>query len=121
MAKGRILVIDDEDIVRISCNRALTPEGYEVDVAAGGAEGLGLFAKGKYDLVLIDLKMPGIDGLEVLKQVRQSHPLQGILIMTGYNAPDNATSLSFEGSEYLEKPFTPDALIEKIDNILLKK
>ena len=120
MAKGRILVIDDEDIVRISCKRALTPEGYEVDVAASGLEGLELFGRGKYDLVIIDLKMPGIDGMEVLKNIKKARPAQNVIVMTGYNAPDNITSLSFEGSEFLEKPFTPDTLLEKTNNILLK-
>ena len=121
MAKGRILVIDDEDIVRISCKRALTPEGYEVDVAASGLEGLELFGRGKYDLVIIDLKMPGIDGMEVLKNIKKDHPAQNVIVMTGYNAPDNITSLSFEGSEFLEKPFTPDTLLEKTNNILRKQ
>lgn len=120
MAKGRILVIDDEDIVRISCKRALTPEGYEVDVAASGLEGLELFGRGQYDLVIIDLKMPGIDGMEVLKNIKKDRPAQNVIVMTGYNAPDNITSLSFEGSEFLEKPFTPDTLLEKTNHILLK-
>ena len=115
MSKGRVLVIDDEDIVRISCKRALAPEGFEVDVAASGMEGLELFAKGKYDLVIIDLKMPGIDGMEVLRNIRESHPAQNIIIMTGYNTPNDASLMS---PGYLEKPFTPDALIEKIKSVL---
>lgn len=122
MAKAGILVIDDEDIVRISCRRTLVPEGYDVDVAAGGKEGLELFVNGKYDLVLIDLKMPVMDGLEVMFNIQRLSPGQKVIMMTGYSTPENtAESLKAGISEYLEKPFTPDTLIEKVKKTLEKQ
>lgn len=121
MAKARVLVIDDEDIVRISCKRTLMPEGYDVDVAAGGKEGLELYVNGKYDLVLIDLKMPVMDGIEVMLNIQKLSPEQKVIMMTGYNTPDDmAESVRAGISAYLEKPFTPDTLVERVKRILGK-
>lgn len=119
MAKGRILVIDDEEIVRVSCKRTLVPEGYEVDTAASGAEGLEFFGKSKYDLVLIDLKMPGMDGIEMLVNIKRQRPEQNIMIMTGYDTVEHVVeSISLGAAHYLEKPFTPDTLIERVKEVL---
>lgn len=119
MAKGRILVIDDEEIVRVSCKRTLVPEGYEVDTAASGAEGLEFFGKSKYDLILIDLKMPGMDGIEMLVNIKRQRPEQNIMIMTGYDTVEHVVeSISSGAAHYLEKPFTPDTLIERVKEVL---
>jgi DNA-binding response OmpR family regulator len=119
MDKGRILVIDDEEIVQVSCKRTLVPEGYEVDAAASGKEGLELFEKSKYDLVLIDLKMPGMDGIEVLVNIKRQRPEQNVMIMTGYDTIEHIVeSISSGAAHYLEKPFTPDTLIERIKEVL---
>lgn len=121
MAKGKILVIDDEAIVRVSCKRALEPEGYEVDVASSGEEGLKLVGSTRYDLVLIDLKMPGIDGMQVFLEIKRQHPEQNAMIMTGYDAAEDVSGpLSSVGGLFLEKPFTPDALAERINEALQK-
>lgn len=117
--KGRILVIDDEEIVRVSCKRTLVPEGYEVDVAASGKEGLELFEKSRYDLVIIDLKMPGMDGIEALVNIKRQRPEQNVMIMTGYDTVEHIVeSISSGAAHYLEKPFTPDTLIERIKEVL---
>jgi DNA-binding response OmpR family regulator len=119
MDKGRILVIDDEEIIRVSCKRTLVPEGYGVDVAASGKEGLELFEKSEYDLVLIDLKMPGMDGIEVLVNIKRQKPEQNVVIMTGYDTIEHVVeSISSGAAHYLEKPFTPDTLIERIKEVL---
>jgi DNA-binding response OmpR family regulator len=119
MEKGRILVIDDEEIVQVSCKRTLVPEGYEVDAAASGKEGLELFEKSKYDLVLVDLKMPGMDGIEVLVNIKRQRPEQNVVIMTGYDTVEHIVeSISSGAAHYLEKPFTPDTLIERIKEVL---
>lgn len=119
MEKGRILVIDDEEIVQVSCKRTLVPEGYAVDVAASGKEGLELFEKSKYDLVLIDLKMPGMDGIEVLINIKRQRPEQNVMIMTGYDTIEHIVESILSGAaHYLEKPFTPDTLIERIKEVL---
>ncbi len=119
MDKGRILVIDDEEIVQVSCKRTLVPEGYVVDVATSGKEGLELFEKYKYDLVLIDLKMPGMDGIEILVNIKRQRPEQNVMIMTGYDTVEHIVeSISSGAAHYLEKPFTPDTLIERVKEVL---
>jgi DNA-binding response OmpR family regulator len=119
MAKARILVIDDEEIIRVSCKRALVPEGYEVDTAASGREGLELFEKEKYDLVLVDLKMPGLNGIEVLLNIKSQRSDQNVMIMTGYDTIEHIVeSISSGAAHYLEKPFTPDTLLERINEVI---
>jgi DNA-binding NtrC family response regulator len=117
--RKRILVIDDEEIVRVSCKRALAPEGYEVDSAASGEEGLDLFEKADYDLVLTDLKMPVMDGIEVLLSIKKKRPEQNVMIMTGYDTVEHIVeAISSGAAHYIEKPFTPDTLIERINEVL---
>ena len=119
MAKGRLLVIDDEEIVRVCCSRALVAEGYEVDVTSSGKEGLELFGKAKYDLVLVDLKMPRMEGIEVLANIKREAPGQKVIIITGYMALEYSEESSVLGAtRYLEKPFAPDVLLETIYEVL---
>lgn len=119
MPNYRVLVIDDEEIVRISCKRSLMLEGYNVDIAGSGKEGLGLFEKNKYDLVVTDLKMPAMDGIEVLINIKSIKPEQMVIIMTGYDTIEHIVdSISSGAAHYLEKPFTPDMLIERIKEVL---
>ena len=117
----KILIIDDEEIVRMSCKRSLILEGYDVDVASSGDEGLALFENNIYDLVLIDLKMPGIDGIDVLLKIKKKRPDQKVIMMTGYDIEENIDAIALLGVEHcLVKPFTPDALIEIINSELHK-
>ncbi|HAK89091.1 MAG TPA: hypothetical protein DCP24_08545 [Nitrospiraceae bacterium] len=119
MPKARILVIDDEEIVRISCERTLVPDGYEIDTAASGKEGLERLEKGEYDLVLVDLKMPGMSGIEFLVNIKSRRPEQKVMIMTGYDTIEHIVeAISSGAAHYLEKPFTPDTLIERINEVL---
>ncbi len=70
----RILVVDDEEIVLRSCQRALAADGREIDTAANGAEALERVERAPYDVLVLDIMMPNIDGLEVLQRVKESHP-----------------------------------------------
>lgn len=117
--KKNILVIDDEEIVRISCRRALTPEGFNVEVARDGLEGLRLLKEKPYDLILIDLKMPNMDGMEVLENILAMRPDAKVIIITGYSAVETAVKAIKMGAfNYLEKPFTPDSLLEAVREAL---
>ncbi len=119
MSKGRILVIDDEDIVRTSCSRALTPEGFEVRLAKNGVEGLKMAGEDTFDLVLTDLKMPDMDGIEVLRKIKETWPKTEVIIVTGYQTVDTAVkAIKLGAYNYIEKPFTPDALVAAVTEAL---
>jgi DNA-binding NtrC family response regulator len=115
MSKGRILVVDDEDIVRTSCSRTLSPEGYEVRLAKNGVEGLKMASEERFDLVLTDLKMPDMDGIEVLRIIKEKWPETAVIIVTGYQTVDTAVkAIKLGAYDYIEKPFTPDSLISAV-------
>ena len=119
MSKGKILVIDDEDIVLISCKRALLPEGFEVKTAQNGIEGLKMIEEERFDLVFTDLKMPDIDGMEVLRIIKQRWPETGVIIITGYQTVDSAVkAIKLGAYDYIEKPFTPDGIINAVNSAL---
>jgi DNA-binding NtrC family response regulator len=119
MSKPRILVIDDEEIVRISCRKCLTPEGYEVDVAGNGADGLRLARENHYDLILTDLKMPDMDGMEFLMTMKEMQPEAKVIMITGYSTVEHAEEATRLGAyNYIEKPFTPDTLIAAVKEAL---
>lgn len=122
MSRAKILVIDDEDIVRTSCSRALAPEGYEVKLAKNGLEGMNMIKGEKFDVVLTDLKMPDMDGIEVLRKIKEEWPGVEVIIITGYQTVDTAVkSIKLGAFDYIEKPFTPDALIAAIVKALDRK
>ncbi len=122
MNKGRVLVVDDEDIVRTSCSRALSPEGYEVKLAKNGYDGLKMIEEDKFDIVLTDLKMPDMDGIEVLRRIKEEWPDVEVIIITGYQTVDTAVkSIKLGAFDYIEKPFTPDALIAAVTKAMEHK
>ena len=117
--KKQILVIDDEAIVRASCQRTLEPAGFAVDMAPDGLEGIKMLKRKKYDLVLTDLKMPNMDGLEFSGRIAKEHPDTRVMLITGYSTLDTAINAREKGIYYyLEKPFTPDRLLEAINEAL---
>jgi len=117
--RPRILVIDDEEIVRISCKKCLNPEGYDVNVAENGLEGLRLAEANHYDLILTDLKMPDMDGMEFLSKVKEMQPEAKVIMITGYSTVEHAVKAIRLGAyNYIEKPFTPDTLITAVKEAL---
>jgi DNA-binding NtrC family response regulator len=115
----KILVIDDESIVRISCQRSLSNEGYEVKSASSGHEGIDLLEKEEFNLVLLDIKMPDMDGIDVLKKITSTWPETKVIMITGYSTVEIAVkTLRLGALNYLEKPFTPDTLVETIKEAL---
>jgi DNA-binding NtrC family response regulator len=122
MSKGKILVIDDEAIVRTSCSRTLSPEGYEVKLSQNGADAMKMLEEESFDLVLTDLKMPDIDGIEVLKMIKQRWPQTEVIVVTGYQTVDTAVkAIKLGAFDYLEKPFTPDSLVAAVNNAIANK
>jgi heterodisulfide reductase subunit A len=114
----RILVVDDELIVRDSLKELFRDEGYSVDMAESGAAALERLFQQKYNLMLLDIKMPGIDGVTVLKKAKEAFPDMTVLMMTAYATIDTAVEAMKTGAaDYLMKPFETDALIPKITGI----
>jgi PAS domain S-box-containing protein len=114
-SKPKILVVDDEKGLRIGVQRLLEMEGYEVDVAENGTEGIELGTNNEYDLAIIDLKMPDIEGIEVLKKIKEKHPNTVCFIATAFASYDTAIEATKLGAQsYIPKPFTPEELLAEI-------
>ena len=114
----RILVVDDELIVRDSLKEWLTEVGFSVDMAASGTEALDLLAQESYQLMLLDIKMPGMDGVEVLQKARQESPDLGVVMMTAYATVETAVEAMKIGAlDYLVKPFHVEALIPMVERL----
>jgi DNA-binding NtrC family response regulator len=106
MSNIRILVVDDEEIARRNLSHVLTREGYLVDCAQDGAAALALLAENEYQLVLTDLRMPGIDGLELLRQTKQRCPGTEVVMITAHaNAASAVEAMTSGAFYYVEKPF----------------
>ena len=121
-SKANILVIDDELIILESCNRILSEDGYNVQAAQTGTEGLQKLRKEKFDIVLTDLKMPDISGMEVLKRIMRSHPDIVVVMITGYSTVQTAVEAMKLGAyDYIPKPFTPEELEEAVSKALEKR
>jgi DNA-binding NtrC family response regulator len=109
--RQRILVIDDESVIGVSCSRALSPEGHEVVYYEDPRMGLEAALKGGFDLVLSDMMMPGLDGLEVLRQIKGAGLSSEVIIITGHSTVETAVEAMRRGAaDYLSKPFSPDQL-----------
>ncbi|HDZ62467.1 MAG TPA: response regulator [Nitrospirae bacterium] len=115
----KILAIDDEHIVRISCQRSLSGLDYDVKTASNGQDGLDLLEKEGFDLVLLDLKMPDMDGIEVLNKIKRNWPDTVVIMITGFSTVETAVkTLKLGAYNYIEKPFTPDALRDAVSEVL---
>ncbi len=122
MEKPKILIIDDEDIVRVGCQRTLEPDGYIVRTASNGIDGLKLLENEAFDLVLTDLKMPDMDGVEVLRRIKEGWHDTEVIMITGYGTVDTAVNAMKLGAfDYIEKPFSPDNLILIVSRALERK
>ena len=109
--KFKILIIDDEASIRDSCSQVLSKEGYVTDTAEDGSIGLEKVKETKPDLVMVDLKMPGISGMEVLESLKEIDPDIVSIVITGYATIESAVEAMKLGAyDYVPKPFTPDEL-----------
>jgi len=117
----RILVVDDEPVVTQSCRRVLTAAGYEVDTTESGRDGLNRACAQEFHLVITDLKMPDLDGMNLIRTLRQQRPHTAIVVITGYGTVDSAVKAIRLGvSDYLQKPFTPEELSRAV-SVALKE
>jgi DNA-binding NtrC family response regulator len=118
MSGAKILIVDDELIVRESLGGWLERDGHKVDKAASGEEALEKCEKTRYDILLLDIKMEGMSGLEVLKKVKENDPDVSVVMITAYGSIPSAIEAMKSGAyEYLLKPFDPDELMVLIEKI----
>src|SRR3989449_4271242 len=122
MPKSRILVIDDEAAIRDSLRMTLEYEGYEFVGAATGQEGLALAEREGPDLVLLDVKMPGMDGLEVLDRLRNMNETLPIVVISGHGTISTAVEATKKGAfDFIEKPFASERVLVSLRNALAQR
>ena len=120
MAKqSRILIVDDEIHVCASIAKALESIGYLVDTVLSGEEALKKQGENRYDLIITDLMMPGISGMELLESLKKNDPAIRVIMITGYpSTKSTVTAIKSGAVDYLPKPFTPDELRRAVAKIL---
>ena len=122
MPKARILIVDDEKNIVSSLTGILVDEGYEVAKTGDGIEALEIIQTDPPDLVLLDIWLPGMDGIEVLKTVKAYHPDIEVLIMSGHGTIDTAVKATKLGAQdFIEKPFSLERITQSIEDVLSNK
>jgi two-component system, NtrC family, nitrogen regulation response regulator NtrX len=122
MPKSRILVIDDEAAIRESLKMTLEYEGYEFVGAATGQEGLALVEREAPDLVLLDVKMPGMDGIEVLERLRSMNDALPVVVVSGHGTISTAVEATKKGAwDFIEKPFASERVLVSLRNALAQR
>jgi two-component system, NtrC family, response regulator HydG len=117
--KGRILVVDDEASARTGLEKLLRLDGYSVETADGGSAALGLQEEHAFDVVITDLKMPGMDGVELMKKLRELDRELPVIVVTAFNDVTSAVNAMRDGArDYLTKPIDVDALTLAIDRAI---
>lgn len=115
-----ILVVEDDNTIRELVEMILLHAGYQVATARDGREGLELLRRSRPDLVLLDIAMPGIDGLEVLKRIRQRGYSMAVLMMTANSSAQVVRDvMALGGNGYVLKPFDPEELVTRVKKALL--
>ena len=118
MSKGRVLVVDDEHSIRRAVGRALTARGYEAQLATDGEEALTAAAAFQPDLVVLDLNLPALDGLEVCRQLRSWSQVPILVLSVREDEPDKVAALDLGADDYLTKPFGIDELMARVRALL---
>jgi len=119
---GPILVVDDDDSLREFCSRVLQAYGHEVHTAGLAEEALSLASQNSYRVVLLDLKMPGMDGIECLRRLKAQGCRADVVMITGYgNVPTAVEAMKVGARDIVEKPFRPDDLQAMLQDILARQ
>jgi two-component system nitrogen regulation response regulator NtrX len=117
MSRARVLIVDDDASIREALGRILDYEDYDVHAAANGAEALEILAERRLDLALLDIKMPGMDGLELLERIKKSHPDLVCVMVSGHGTVQTAVEATKLGAfDFLEKPPDRDRLLLTVRN-----
>lgn len=117
--KGKVLVLDDEQIVLDSVSRILEDENYQVATSQTGSEAVEKLKTGGFDILVTDLKMPGMDGLQAMEALAEVDPDLSMIMATAYSTVDSAVKAMKLGAvDYIRKPFTPDQLTELVEKVM---
>lgn len=120
--KGRVLVVDDEESVRALLERVLAREGYTVATAANGEDALGKVSRLDIEMVLLDIKMPGMSGMEVLRQLNASRPDIGVVMVTSVADMQTAVeAMKLGAHDYITKPFNADEVVRTVQKAIQKR
>lgn len=115
-ALKKVLVVDDDPVIGKSFNRVLAGKGYVVVNAENGQDALNKIANEKYDAVFTDIRMPGMDGIEVAEKMRANQPWTPVVIITGYGSPENEARAKAAGvSAFLHKPLSPETIEQSVE------
>ncbi len=118
MSKGSILIIDDEPLMRVSMVDALTADGYEVQEASTGSEGLEWIQTSEFNLVITDLRLPGADGLQIVSTCKEQWPNTEVIVITAHGSVDTAVHAMKGGAyDYMTKPFSMDELLLSVGRV----
>ena len=119
MTKKRILVVDDDHAMRLALSESLESCGYDIEAVENGCDALSLFAKSKFDLVVTDMRMPGMTGIEVLRNVKNMSSGIPVILITAYGTVGTAVEAMKEGAaEFIMKPFSLDDIESVVKNVL---
>jgi len=119
MKDKSVLIVDDEKNIRLTLSQALEVLEVETDTAANGEEALAKLKKKEFGLILLDLKMPGMDGMEVLRQVREIRPDIRIIILTAYGTVESAVeAMKLGAADFIQKPFATEEIRELVSRVL---
>ncbi len=122
MMRARILIVDDEDVARESLSDILRLHGYEVNTVANGQLALDFLRREHVDLMIVDLRMPGVNGVEVVRVANQISPDTEVIMLTAYPSVDSAVdALRLRVHDYLQKPATPSQILASVQRGLLRR
>ncbi|HLU49315.1 MAG TPA: response regulator, partial [Planctomycetota bacterium] len=117
--KGSTLVVDDEKLIRWSLKECLEDAGLEAATAEDGAEALKLLREGSFDLVLLDYKLPDVNGLELLREIRREWPETSVVMVTAHSNIEHAVAAIREGAaDYVAKPFRNEDILLRVEKVL---
>jgi len=118
----RVLVVDDEEVVRLGYWRVLSADGFRVKAASNGPEALNMMVGDPFDVVLLDMRMPGMDGMDVLRVIKERWPQSEVVVVTGYPSIETAKEAVKLGAyDYLAKPVVPEAVIKAATGAWMQK
>jgi len=121
---GKVLIVDDDEVVRLSYQRSLQAANCDVDVEAAlnGKDALEALERKSFDVVLLDLRMPGMDGMSVLKSIKRDWPASGVVVITGYPTVESAKeAMRLGATDYLAKPVSPAEIVNAATTAITQK